>query len=527
MPEEQKAKRLADYKALANSKQLEIQDDEIPGSNRETFKWFCPDCKKYRLISFSALKRKENGCSKCFKKRSMQKTVEIIFLEHGIKIGKNLPKTTRDSVEWYCKNSHPFKTSISNIRANRACLKCGREKNSSINQRRIIKAVDKIFRDYKICIGNKMPITTKDSVEWSCNKKHFFKTSISNIRAGKFCLKCGREKTAAQQRHKESDYRKLSIEAKCKWLGPLPSNVFTPTYWACAICNRKFRKCFNALQSSGIGRCLSCSRNATFESLRTVDLKYHSAAKQWGWIWIGPAVSNQHELTGWRCLKTGHGKFYGRLQHVKLGSGCQKCGYDRTSEFKRASSEKYSALAKKCRCNWISESLPRNSLIYTTFECWGENKENRKHKFRYSYNRLLSNRDLAITLKRSVCPKCAKIDRESMPESVIYHLLKKLGRRLRQVKFRKWWIDIVLFCNGFKIAIEYDGWHYHKNRLEKDRIKRKALREAGYLTLRIKGGKSVPTREQLVTAIAKLTAPKYNRAWIEITLPDWLEPSGN
>lgn len=276
------------------------------------------------------------------------------------------------------------------------------------------------------------------------------------------------------------------------------------------------------MQAAEIGRCLNCSRLKTVESLRSTETKYHSAAKQWGWTWIGPVVSNQHELTGWRCLKPRHGRFKGRLQHVKLGSGCQKCGYDRTSEIKRASSEKYHALAKKCRCIWIGKTLPRNSLVYTEFKCWGENKEKQVHKFRLSYNRLLSNRDLALRSKCSVCPRCIKLARESKPENVVYHLLSKLGTRSRQVKFRNWWIDVILISKGFKIAVEYYSWHYHKNRLDKDRRKRKELREAGFLTLRIKAGKLVPTREQLVRAINKLTSPKYSRMWVEITLSDWL-----
>jgi very-short-patch-repair endonuclease len=102
-------------------------------------------------------------------------------------------------------------------------------------------------------------------------------------------------------------------------------------------------------------------------------------------------------------------------------------------------------------------------------------------------------------------------------------MLKGFGRRFREKKVGKYWVDIVLLADEKKIAIEYDGWHYHKNRLDKDRIKRAFLRDQGYLTLRIKAGQDVPTLEQLELAISRLLDSNAARRWIEITLAGWGE----
>lgn len=61
-------------------------------------------------------------------------------------------------------------------------------------------------------------------------------------------------------------------------------------------------------------------------------------------------------------------------------------------------------------------------------------------------------------------------------------------------------LDIVLYINGNKIDIEYDGSYWHQNK-NKDINRDIRLRSRGYKILRVKGNYQIPTQEQLKNAI--------------------------
>ncbi len=494
-----------------------------PQNARSSFRCRCLTCGHEFPARFDVIqKSKLTGCSKCSMKAVGQEKRKSLDDYRELAKSKNLeftletaPELASLDTQWYCPECQKnVIVSYEHLRRRTfGCKLCGR-------RRLMQNVVDKIYIDYGFKIGRVFPQTTDESVWWTCIDNHPFKTCTQNINAGRACLKCGREKTSQHQRHKEADYIKLGEATNCIWVGPtLPQNVNTETNWKCLVCSYIFPRTYQELKSAG--RCPECSSRASSERQKSTDAEYYEGAKKWGWEWLGPPVANQQELTSWRCPKPKHGKFEGRLKHVRVGSGCQECGYDRSSEVQRATAEQYHKLAKECRCTWIGKTVPKKASIKTQFKCWGANKENKVHKFERSYQKLLSDRALAQASNLSVCSRCAALRRQSRQQEAVFHLLKGMGRRYPEVVVGKWWVDIVLVRNGVKIAVEYDGWYRHKDRQEKDRIKRKALREAGYRTLRIKSGVMIPDKEKLHAAIEKLGEPSNQITWAEITLPDW------
>ena len=49
----------------------------------------------------------------------------------------------------------------------------------------------------------------------------------------------------------------------------------------------------------------------------------------------------------------------------------------------------------------------------------------------------------------------------------------------------KYEIDLPIYINDLKFAIEYDGEYWHNNNKERDKIKDQALKEAGFIVYRI------------------------------------------
>lgn len=62
-------------------------------------------------------------------------------------------------------------------------------------------------------------------------------------------------------------------------------------------------------------------------------------------------------------------------------------------------------------------------------------------------------------------------------------------------------LDIALFIDGYKIDVEYDGWYWHKNKVERDRRRDCFVSSQGYKILRIRTNREMPTEEQLMEAI--------------------------
>lgn len=81
-------------------------------------------------------------------------------------------------------------------------------------------------------------------------------------------------------------------------------------------------------------------------------------------------------------------------------------------------------------------------------------------------------------------------------------------------------VDIALIEE--KIAIEYNGWYYHKDTKEKDTYRMSELLSNGWKVLIIEGREAVPTVAELLDLVSRLknTETKY----IIHTMNDWVKP---
>lgn len=511
----------SDYESVAASHGFRFSG-EVPKSVKEKCLWICLCCDQEFFCRYDALKSsKLQGCIACTREnvRHPNSLDETAYIELARALNLELldapPRKAEARVRWRClKCDGKFVRSLVNLRCEtEGCPNCKQQ----LKLRPLLERVRKKSKCFPL---SQPPVSSKDSIYWICPKNHEFKTSADNILQGRACKICGRERTSSKQRNTRKDYVRLAVGAKLKFIGDVPSKVGLNTEWKCLKCSHAFSASYNKLQTSQ--GCPICNRKRAVDERRSSPEQYRAAALRYAWEWLGPEVKSQREFTNWKCAKKGHGRFCARLSHVQAGTGCTKCGYERSSALQRSSAQDYRRLAKKTRCTWLGKQVPQNAKIKTRFKCWGENPYGEVHTFLQSYQKLLRARELSQLSMLSACTRCSAYRRQSRPQEAVYVLLKGFGRRYREKKVGKYWVDIVLLTGGKKIAIEYDGWHYHKNRLEKDRLKRAFLRDLGYLTLRIKAGQDVPTMEQLKLAISKLLDDHAERRWVEITLAGWV-----
>lgn len=106
----------------------------------------------------------------------------------------------------------------------------------------------------------------------------------------------------------------------------------------------------------------------------------------------------------------------------------------------------------------------------------------------------------------------------SKMEDNVYNILYEIyGDNIQHsVPIYSFILDFLLNIKDCKINIEYDGWYWHKNRLDKDLKRNNFLINRGYKVLRIRSKIELPTKEQIIDAIDYLV--EDNHSYVEINL---------
>ena len=106
----------------------------------------------------------------------------------------------------------------------------------------------------------------------------------------------------------------------------------------------------------------------------------------------------------------------------------------------------------------------------------------------------------------------------------VYEMIKTLFNEndvFLNYPFDYYGLDIAIMLDKLKIDMEYDGWYWHKDRLEKDETRNNYLFNKGWKVLRIKSNTQVPTIEQLQESLNILI--NTDETYQEIILDDWKE----
>lgn len=62
-------------------------------------------------------------------------------------------------------------------------------------------------------------------------------------------------------------------------------------------------------------------------------------------------------------------------------------------------------------------------------------------------------------------------------------------------------LDCLLSIQGYNIDIEYDGWYWHKNKMENDKRRNYFLIRRGFKVIRFRGNTAIPTKQDIIEAV--------------------------
>ncbi|MCK5116998.1 MAG: DUF559 domain-containing protein [Candidatus Aegiribacteria sp.] len=476
-------KTLEDYHKLAKDCSLEWLGPSSENTRTKT-RWRCKNGHVWKGSYGSVLRSR--GCPLCAIKRAAaarrfkNKEYHALAKERGYKwLGPEV-LNTQSKTRWLCPNGHAIETTYSHLQQGGGCVIClGLERKTPDD----FKALAEV-RGF-LWLGPVVPnVHTK--TQWKCSLGHIWETSFSSIQQGHGCHKCGIEKRTALRRRKPIDYKHLASEHELKWLGPTVKSTGTKTAWECAeghIWDAPY-----SMISGGHG-CPYCAGLAP-----KIKADYKKLARDKGFEWIGEYPSRVKLKTRWRC-QNGH-EWDAPYANLDNGYGCPHCAQRAPKK-----PEDFRTLAESRGFTWQGPIVRGNSAK-TEWMC------PEGHTWKANYNSIDQG---------SGCPIC-----QDMVNGVrVSNLQRKLCRTLNgklNLKVGRYSIDIAIIREGNLIAIEYDGWYWHGNKTDQDNRRDRKLIEKGWRVLRVKSNQSLPTRNQLNSAIDSLIE---GEDYAEIILDDW------
>jgi hypothetical protein len=345
-------------------------------------------------------------------------------------------------------------------------------------------------------IGGTLPKNTNTKTRWKCKLGHITNATFKSISRNNNCTKCGKVTSWNESRKKTAqDYHDLAAEKNIEWIGHrVPPNTNVATLWQCER-GHKTKRTYQCVKHTE--QCLVCyQKNKAFAWKRRITADdYYALEATTGFKLIGSVPRATNIKTTWVCAR-GH-KVFKCYQSVKREQSCKECHRNR---LRTGSADQYSEFAKRIGLTWIGETMPVNNMADTKWRCdLGCEFERPFHRVRYMKG----------------CPSC-KLFVNGKRASEVQLEIAKLINGVVNYGIGNQRVDIALVEE--RIAIEYDGWHWHAHRSAEDRTRNRNIKQAGWKLLVIKSNSRTPTLKQLEFHLTKLRAGESKRV---MRLSDW------
>ena len=185
-------------------------------------------------------------------------------------------------------------------------------------------------------------------------------------------------------------------------------------------------------------------------------------------------TENSHKKVWWKCSK-GH-EWQTTIAHRNNGSGCPYCAGQKVSKGYNDLQTVNPLLAKEWNYDKNSGLTPMDVMPNSNKKVWWKCKKG--HEW------------LATIDSRhngTGCPICNSERHTSFPEYALVYYFSKYGLNVIH-SYKKQGYELDIFIPSKMIAIEYDGYYWHKNKTKKDLEKNHKCEKDGIELYRIREG---------------------------------------
>ena len=318
-------------------------------------------------------------------------------------------------------------------------------------------------------------------VWWKCTKGHEWLATIDSRNRGNGCPYCSNHKVLNGYNDLATLNPKLANEWNYEKNGDLkPEDVTISSgkkvWWKCPKGHEWQAVIANRNNGSGCPYCTGKYAIKFENDLKTLNPQL---ANEWNYEKNGDlkpedVMTNSGKKVWWKCSK-GH-EWRATIDHRNKGTDCPYCSSNKILKGYNDLATINPKLAKEWNYEKNGDLRPEDFLSNSGKKVWW--KCSKGHEWHTTIN----NRNGG-----NGCPICNSESNTSLPEfAVLYYLGKHEMKAFHSYKEKGYELDI--YIPSKKIAIEYDGYFYHKNKIKKDLEKNHKCKKDGIKLYRVREG---------------------------------------
>ena len=318
-------------------------------------------------------------------------------------------------------------------------------------------------------------------VWWKCSKGHEWQATIDRRSQGKGCPYCsGRNAIKGK-----NDLQTVNPALAKEWNydknnGLTPTDVLPSSnkkvWWKCG----KGHEWQAMIRSRNDGRgCPYCSGRHAVNGKNDLQTVNPVLATEWNHerncgLMPMDVLPNSNKKVWWKCSK-GH-EWQSTVANRNNGNGCPYCLGRYAVKGENDLQTVNPALAKEWNYEKNDDLKPEEFTANSNKDVWW--KCSKGHVWHAS----IANRS-----KGNGCPVCNSERKTSFPEYALAYYLKRSGLDVVH-SYRAKGYELDIYIPSLKIAIEYDGYYWHKNRMRKDIEKNYKCKKDGIKLYRLREG---------------------------------------
>ena len=316
---------------------------------------------------------------------------------------------------------------------------------------------------------------------WKCNKGHEWEARITDRNKGHGCPYCAGQCTVKG----ENDLQTVNPILAKEWNyernnGLTPSDVKPNSgkkvWWRCSE-GHEWQATI-ADRNYGYG-CPYCSGRFAIKGENDLQTINPILAKEWNYeknngLTPMDVTPNSNKKVWWKCSK-GH-EWQARIAGRNNGVGCPYCSGFYVVKGENDLQTVNSTLAREWNYEKNVSLKPDNFTANSGVKVWWRCSKG------HEWQATIASRNYG-----NGCPICNSERNTSFPEYAIAYYLKKHGLDVIH-SYREKGYELDVYIPSKKIAIEYDGYFWHKNKLKIDLVKNRKCKKDGITLYRIREG---------------------------------------
>ena len=328
---------------------------------------------------------------------------------------------------------------------------------------------------------NTLTLGSGKKVWWQCKKGHEWQATIDRRSQGKGCPYCsGRNAIKG-----ENDLQTINPTLAKEWnyeknSGLTPTDVLPHSnkivWWICS----KGHEWQATIGSRNDGRgCPCCSGRSVVKGVNDLETINPTLAKEWNYeknngLTPMDVMPYSNKRVWWMCNK-GH-EWQSTIANRNNGNGCPYCLGRYAAKGENDLQTVNPTLAEEWNYEKNGDLKLEEITANSNKDVWWKCTKG------HEWHATIANRN-----KGNGCPVCNSERKTSFPEYALAYYLKKSGLDVVH-SYRAKGYELDIYIPSLKIAIEYDGYYWHKNRTRNDIEKNYKCKKDGIKLYRLREG---------------------------------------